>query len=84
MHVIWCWQVIVSGIVSNKKVAKLIFFFFITKIKLIYLAKLLVCVNITHIWYINNRNISNIHLFDDGLHVLELAGPVKPGGSGGP
>ena len=48
MHVIWCWQVILSGIVSNKKVATLNFFFFITKIKLIYLAKLLVCANITH------------------------------------
>ena len=35
-------------------------------------------------WYINNRNISNIHLFDDGFHMLELAGPAKPGGSGGP
>ena len=48
-------QVIVSGIVYNKKVAN----------------NSLLTHEHNSLGYINNGNISNIHLFDDGIHLLE-------------
>ena len=56
-------QVIVSGIVYNKKVANS----FVDEVN----SKIISMCEHNTLGYINNGNISNIHLFDDGLHLLE-------------
>ena len=56
-------QVIVSGIVYNKKVANS----FVDEGN----SKIISMCEHNTLGYINNGNISNIHLFDDGLHLLE-------------
>ena len=56
-------KVIVSGIVFNKRVANL--FAVEANSKIISMCKH------NSFEYINNGNISNIHLFDNGLHLLE-------------
>ena len=56
-------QVIVSGIANNKKVANS----FVDEVN----SKIISMCEHNSLGYINNRNISNIHLFDDDLHLLE-------------
>ena len=56
-------RVIVSGIVFNKKVANS----FVDEVN----SKIVSMYKHNSLGYINNGNISNIHLFDDGLHLLE-------------
>ena len=57
-------KVIVSGVVFNKRVANS----FVDEAE----SKIISTCKHNSIEYINNGNISNIHLFDDGLHLLEL------------
>ena len=56
-------QVIVSGIAYNKKVANS----FVDEVN----SKIISMCEYNTLGYINNGNISNIHLFDDNLHLLE-------------
>ena len=56
-------KVIVSGIVFNKKVANS----FVDEAN----SKIISMCEHNSLGYINNWNISNIHLFDDGLHLSE-------------
>ena len=56
-------KVIVSGIVFNKRVANS----FVDEAN----SKIISMCKHNSFEYINNGNISNIHLFDDGPHLLE-------------
>ena len=56
-------KAIVSGIVFNKRVANS----FVDEVN----SKVINIYKHNSFGYINNRNISNIYLFDDGLHLLE-------------
>ena len=56
-------KVKVSGIVFNKKVANS----FVDDVN----SKIISMCEHSSLGYINNWNISNIHLFDDGPHLLE-------------
>ena len=56
-------QIIGSGIAYNKKVANS----FVDEVN----SKIISMCEHNILGYINNGNISNIHLFDDGLHLLE-------------
>ena len=56
-------KVIVSGIVFNKRVANS----FVDEAN----SKIISMCKHNSFEYINNGNISNIHLFDDGSHLLE-------------
>ena len=56
-------QGIVSGIIYNKKVANS----FVDEVN----SKFISMCEHNSLGYINNGNVSNIHLFDDGLHLLE-------------
>ena len=56
-------KVIVSGIVFNKRVSNS----FVDEAN----SKIISMCKHNTFKYINNRNISNIHLFDDSLHLLD-------------
>ena len=56
-------KVIVSDIVFNKNVVNS----FVDEVN----SKIISMCEHNSLGYINNGNISNIHLFDDGLHLLE-------------
>ena len=56
-------KVVVSAIVFNKKVANS----FVDEVN----SKVISKSEHNSLGYINNGNVSNIHLFDDGLHLLE-------------